>query len=506
MTSCTCKLEVNEAGSLTCEVPRTHPLFGTFEPMSPDHEVRLYEDGEELFRGRIRKVEESDDSATEKLTCEGQLAYLGDSTLMPYGTYADPDGKWRQIAAHDLRSILSWYVGEHNAQANASQRFRFRRDEVPDDHADRASSDAVATLDEIKDKVLARGYCLVAATEGADRVLDVTTSGYQEAQQTVEFGSNLLSLDVTMEPDDLYTAVIPYAKVKRQVTEGKTTREETVTIDVSSVDDGDFGDGCAVSGDMVVDAEGARAHGVISCRREFDAQTPTTLAGKAAAWLRSSRDLVTSMTVTAVDLHKVDRSVRPIRLGEWVRVRSRPLGIDQSLMCVQMEIDPLDPSGCKYQLGGTRRTLTRRQSLRVREVRNRLGDGIQAAQALSAEAKASAVSAEEAGASAMAEVRDLVTLRIDSSRGTVFKNSEISTVLTVRCYKRGEEIVTRDALRAAMGDQTARIRWWVLREGDSSWVSLDDGSGLLSDDGFTCTVTPDDVEVKCTFKAEVLTG
>ena len=106
---------------------------------------------------------------------------------------------------------------------------------------------------------------------------------------------------------------------------------------------------------------------------------------------------------------------------------------------------------------------------------------------------------------AIAETKDLVTLRIDSSRGTVFKNSEVSTVLTVRCYKRGQELTTLTALRQAMSDSTARIRWYVLREGDTDWVSLADSDPMLSNDGFTLTVTPNDVTVKCTFKAEIVT-
>ena len=122
-----------------------------------------------------------------------------------------------------------------------------------------------------------------------------------------------------------------------------------------------------------------------------------------------------------------------------------------------------------------------------------------------AAAKTDAATAKSDAASALAETRDLVTLRIDSSRGTVFKNSEVSTVLTVRCYKRGEEITTRAALRDAMGDQTARIRWWVLREGDTDWTSLADSDAKLSEDGFALTLTPSDIDTKCTFKAEVVT-
>lgn len=116
-----------------------------------------------------------------------------------------------------------------------------------------------------------------------------------------------------------------------------------------------------------------------------------------------------------------------------------------------------------------------------------------------------AATAKSDAAEAIAETKDLVTLRIDSSRGTVFKNSEVSTVLTVRCWKRGQELTTLSALRQAMLDATARIRWYVLREGDADWVSLADSDPMLSDDGFTLTVKPSDVDVKCTFKAEVVT-
>lgn len=130
-----------------------------------------------------------------------------------------------------------------------------------------------------------------------------------------------------------------------------------------------------------------------------------------------------------------------------------------------------------------------------------------ASQAVDTAGKASdtAATAKQSADRAIAETKDLVTLRIDSSRGTVFKNSEVSTVLTVRCYKRGQELTTLSALRQAMLDATARVRWYVLREGDADWVSLADSDPMLSDAGFTLTVTPSDVNVKCTFKAEVIT-
>ncbi|GEM_PF-3150666 len=136
---------------------------------------------------------------------------------------------------------------------------------------------------------------------------------------------------------------------------------------------------------------------------------------------------------------------------------------------------------------------------------DRTRDAVDQATSDASQARDDAGAAKSDAAKAVAETKDLVTLRIDSSRGTVFKNSEVSTVLTVRCYKRGQELTTLTALRQAMLDATARIRWYVLREGDTDWVSLADSDPMLSDDGFTLTVTPNDVSVKCTFKAEIIT-
>lgn len=138
------------------------------------------------------------------------------------------------------------------------------------------------------------------------------------------------------------------------------------------------------------------------------------------------------------------------------------------------------------------------------DVDNAVSDASQAVDT-AGQAADTAATAKQSADKAIAETKDLVTLRIDSSRGTVFKNSEVSTVLTVRCYKRGQELTTLTALRQAMLDATARIRWYVLREGDTDWVSLADSDPMLSNDGFTLTVTPDDVTVKCTFKAEIVT-
>lgn len=172
---------------------------------------------------------------------------------------------------------------------------------------------------------------------------------------------------------------------------------------------------------------------------------------------------------------------------------------------IRTNVDVREGDSVSVTLDGAEGTATAPKVIGADGGGDRTREAVSQATSDASQAKEDAATAKSDAAEAKAETKDLVTLRIDSSRGTVFKNSEVSTVLTVRCYKRGEEITTLTALRNTLGDQTARIRWYVLRDGDADWVSLADSDEKLSDDGFALTLKPSDIDIKCTFKAEVVT-
>lgn len=94
-------------------------------------------------------------------------------------------------------------------------------------------------------------------------------------------------------------------------------------------------------------------------------------------------------------------------------------------------------------------------------------------------------------------------LRIDSSRGTVFKNNAVSTVLTVSIYRGGDRITDMAGLTAAFGN-TAYLQWYWQRLDEDKFgvISLDDSR--ISNGGFVFTLTPDDVDVKVTFMCELI--
>ena len=99
---------------------------------------------------------------------------------------------------------------------------------------------------------------------------------------------------------------------------------------------------------------------------------------------------------------------------------------------------------------------------------------------------------------------DAAVLRIDSSRGTVFKNNQVSTVLTVAIYRGSKRITNITELHREFGNSSyLQWKWQKIDESDFGIIVASDRK--LSDDGFTLTLTPDEVDTKVTFMCELIT-
>lgn len=94
---------------------------------------------------------------------------------------------------------------------------------------------------------------------------------------------------------------------------------------------------------------------------------------------------------------------------------------------------------------------------------------------------------------------DAAVVRIDSSRGTVFKNAQVATVLTVHVHYGAQVIEDKAALVAAFG-AGAYLEWQWQKIDDDSWGIIPSSDARISNDGFSLTLTPDDVDVKTNFQ------
>ena len=95
-------------------------------------------------------------------------------------------------------------------------------------------------------------------------------------------------------------------------------------------------------------------------------------------------------------------------------------------------------------------------------------------------------------------------LRIDSSRGTVFKDNNVSTVLSVSIHYGKQIIENLTALRATFG-VSAHLQWEWLRMDEDRYGVISADDSRLSDGGFRLTLGPADVDVKVTFRCALIT-
>lgn len=102
-------------------------------------------------------------------------------------------------------------------------------------------------------------------------------------------------------------------------------------------------------------------------------------------------------------------------------------------------------------------------------------------------------------------LRDEITtnLRIESSRGTVFKNDTVSTVLSVVIYHGTQRITDSSTMKNVFGN-SAYIQWKWLRLDDESFGTILASDPRFGDNGFTFTLSPEDVDTKVTFMCELI--
>lgn len=102
-------------------------------------------------------------------------------------------------------------------------------------------------------------------------------------------------------------------------------------------------------------------------------------------------------------------------------------------------------------------------------------------------------------------LRDEITtlLRIESSRGMVFKNDTVATVLSVVIYHGTQRITDSTTMKSVFGN-SAYLQWKWQRLDDASFGVISSSDSRFGDNGFTFTLSPDDVDTKVTFMCELI--
>lgn len=337
-----CSLEVNKTGSLTFQVPPTHPYYDKIKKHIS--EIKLYQDDRVLFSGRVLNDEITFDNI-KNIECEGELAYFLDS--IQRGKEYHLEGGSKNVIETYLKDV----VAIHNSQVDDSKKFSVGLVNItdPNNYLYKISN-YEDTLTILTDKLLNTygGYLQVRHSNGV-RYLDYVSEFTNSCNQIIEFGKNIIDMTRYIKGEDVYTALIPLGAKKDNTT---ATNDESYEkrITISSLTNSTDGTIKKV-GDYIYDTEAVKQWGWIWKVQKWDDVTQSSnLLTKAKDELKNSINATLSIEMTAIDLHLLNVDIDRINVGDRIRCISIPHNLDSILIVKSIEIDIDNPANTKIKL------------------------------------------------------------------------------------------------------------------------------------------------------------
>lgn len=323
----TLKLADSAAGSLDITIPQTNVGYSLIEKMKTEIVVKKH--GVEYWSGRV--LNESIAFVTNrKLYCEGELAYLNDSTQPP-------------AEYHDMtvQSFMESLLTIHNSKVSASKRFKMGIVTVTDpNNSVYRYTNREKTMECINKKLVEvyGGHLRIRKVDG-ERYLDYLEDYPNTNTQIIEFGKNLLDFTANEDMSEYATVIIPLG-----------ARLETSPIEaldayltVKDVNDGN---------EFVTSSEAIDNFGWIEKVVTWDNVTePTNLLTKATEYLTDIQFSNVVLEIGAVDLHYLDVDTEAIKLLDAVRVKSAPHGMDRYFPVSKLTIPLANPENTTFTMG-----------------------------------------------------------------------------------------------------------------------------------------------------------
>lgn len=334
---------VEVAGTATLTMRPGHPSYDRF--VSYRTLIEIYRRDSLIFRGRALYPYD-DRYGCRTVTFEGEKCFFRDSVMRPYLFQDTPE------------AILAEVVAQHNTQVEQFKTFQVGTVTVtdPNDYVRLESENAEqtsATLDKLRERC-GGFFVFTTDSEGIRRINWLEKLEYLSGQ-SIEFGENLLDYSRSGSDMGLATRIIPY---------GAKDPETGTRLTIESVNNGL---------DYVEDAEAVALRGVIALPVFWDDVTRAeNLLTKAQKYLASSKMMVSTLSLSAVDLSALDKNIDTFQVGDQVRVLSRPHGVDDTFLLRDRTYDLLNPANDTITLGKDMTTLTGESAAAQRDASSQL--------------------------------------------------------------------------------------------------------------------------------------
>ncbi len=334
-------LEDNLSGSFKFGIDPTHAAYSNIDV---NCEISVYEDGEWMWSGRVTDMSISFNKIRQ-ITCEGELAYLNDS-IQEAAEY------------HDLtvRETLEAWIAIHNTKCPDKQ-FTVGIVTVTDSNGSLYRlTNYDTTLYCISDKLVNRlgGHIRIRHDAGV-RKIDYLADYPNTCSQNIEFGKNLVNYVESYDFTKMITVLIPLGA---KLAESPIPALEARTTIASVNDD-----------EVYLESDAVETYGRIEGVQTWDDVTvPSNLKTKGEAYLAEAQFANMVLTVTAVDLHKLNPSIERVKLLDQIRAISAPHSLNKIFPVTKMSIALDKPASTTFTLGSDEQVGITAQTKRTQSV------------------------------------------------------------------------------------------------------------------------------------------
>lgn len=346
--------ELNTHGSLTFNIAQTNPMYGALRERTTLVKVTSDTKNRRIWFGRIMTIERALDNVLS-VYCEGELAFLCDSSHRPFGFKGSPEALFTRL------------INGYNGSRTLGPTFVVGNVSVtdPNDYIVRSSNTPATVWDRMRESLFNSslgGYIMPRYDEATDThyidylALDDNDQFSHTSSQIVKFGSNLIKFRKSSSAADIVTALIPF---------GTQLDEDDPDYEAGPPENGSWnGNRLTIasvnSGQIYIDNTAGQAlwGRIVGTKIWDDVTIASNLLTKAQSWLAQQVYANLTLEVSAIDLAYVDADIEQIQVGDYVRVQSKPHDINALLLCTKKTTALTNLANSDIILGAGLKTIT----------------------------------------------------------------------------------------------------------------------------------------------------
>lgn len=413
--------DVDKVAKLTFTIYPDHPNFSRVIKLAPT--ITLYYGSDVKFRGRILN-DKLGWNNEKTVTCEGELAFLNDSVQRPFSFPMDE----QHTSPADYFAFL---INRHNEQVEADRRFIVGNVTVtdPNNYIARSDTEYSSTWKLVKEGLLDTLGGYISFRHEQDGVyIDYLADFPLLANQSVEFGLNMLSLTTERKGEDIVSAILPL---------GAAPEEGGERLTISQLEDSETSDICK-SGDYVYSKDAVAQYGFIIKTMVWDDVTvASNLLTKAAAALAQKRMIASTVTLTAADLAAAGYDVNTFSVGTYVNVvddKHEAHDLLARYLVKKLSINWLNPAQNKLTLGATTYSLTERTQQQTTDAMTKVEGNVKA------ETAKSIHEVEQRNTSAIEQSSETILLTVTESYYTKDETDQLVGQVSTQIQQTAEGI------------------------------------------------------------------